>query len=231
MAPYKGTKIVTYHRSGRTLWSDSINAIGYVGQSPASHNDLAHDRAYRRDEEAGRQADCGRAVFVKTPGDRQAGWRSSARDGALGRWQQGRDRLHQLFDFDGAPSRPPSRTQLKVGQLDSTIFVFLLPAIAATLIMAGIHAYLGLHVVARGVTSGSLTGAIASLGAAIAVWQGYDPHGPSLDEPVYALGALIFAVIKGTKRKILQPPLSVFLCCRLGGRDPDDEQVQGRLST
>ena len=35
--------------------------------------------------------------------------------------------------------------------MDWSIFQFLLPAIAATLIIAGIHAYLGLHVVERGV--------------------------------------------------------------------------------
>ena len=35
--------------------------------------------------------------------------------------------------------------------MDSTIFLFLAPAIAASLIIAGIHAYLGLHVVERGV--------------------------------------------------------------------------------
>jgi zinc/manganese transport system permease protein len=35
--------------------------------------------------------------------------------------------------------------------VDWTIFVFLAPAIAASLIIAGIHAYLGLHVVERGV--------------------------------------------------------------------------------
>jgi zinc/manganese transport system permease protein len=92
--------------------------------------------------------------------------------------------------------------------LDSTIFVFLLPAIAATLIMAGIHAYLGLHVVERGVIFVDLSLAqIASLGAAIAVWQGYDPHGPSIYWMSLAftlLGALIFAVIKGHEAKIPQ---------------------------
>jgi hypothetical protein len=41
---------------------------------------------------------------------------------------------------------------------------------------------------------------IASLGAAIAVWQGYDAHDPAdlLDEPwVHADGRVIFAMIKG----------------------------------
>ena len=51
-------------------------------------------------------------------------------------------------------------------------FQFLLPAIAATLIIAGIHAYLGLHVVERGIIfrgSRCRFAQIASLVAA--VWR------------------------------------------------------------
>jgi zinc/manganese transport system permease protein len=92
--------------------------------------------------------------------------------------------------------------------LDWTIFQFLLPAIAATLIIAGIHAYLGLHVVERGVIFVDLSLAqIASLGAAIAVWKGYDPHEPMIYWMSLAFtlfGALIFAVIKGHEAKIPQ---------------------------
>jgi zinc/manganese transport system permease protein len=92
--------------------------------------------------------------------------------------------------------------------VDSTIFQFLLPAIAATLIMAGIHAYLGLHVVERGVIFVDLSLAqIASLGAAIAVWQGYDPHGPAIywmSLGFTLIGAFIFAMIKGHEARIPQ---------------------------
>jgi zinc/manganese transport system permease protein len=92
--------------------------------------------------------------------------------------------------------------------VDLTILQFLLPAIAATLIMAGIHAYLGLHVVERGVIFVDLSLAqIASLGAAIAVWQGYDAHGPAIYWMSLAFtlfGAFIFAVIKGHEANIPQ---------------------------
>lgn len=92
--------------------------------------------------------------------------------------------------------------------MDWTIFQFLLPAIVATLIIAGIHAYLGLHVVERGVIFVDLSLAqIASLGAAIAVWRGYDPHEPMIYWMSLAftlIGALIFAVIKGQEAKIPQ---------------------------
>ena len=61
--------------------------------------------------------------------------------------------------------------------MDWSILQFLAAPIAAALIIAGIHAYLGLHVVERGVIFVDLSLAqIASLGAAIAVWQGSDPH-------------------------------------------------------
>jgi zinc/manganese transport system permease protein len=92
--------------------------------------------------------------------------------------------------------------------MEWTIFQFLLPAIVATLIIAGIHAYLGLHVVERGVIFVDLSLAqIASLGAAIAVWQGHDPHDPVIYWMSLAftlLGALIFAMVKGQKAQIPQ---------------------------
>jgi zinc/manganese transport system permease protein len=108
-----------------------------------------------------------------------------------------------------ARCKPHSRRQPESkGQMDSTIFQFLLPAIAATLIMAGIHAYLGLHVVERGVIFVDLSLAqIASLGAAIAVWQGYDPHGPAIywmSLGFTLIGAFIFAMIKGQEANIPQ---------------------------
>jgi zinc/manganese transport system permease protein len=92
--------------------------------------------------------------------------------------------------------------------MDWTIFQFLLPAIVATLVIAGIHAYLGLHVVERGVIFVDLSLAqIASLGAAIAVWRGSDPHDPTIYWMSLAftlIGALIFALIKGQEAKIPQ---------------------------
>ncbi len=92
--------------------------------------------------------------------------------------------------------------------MDWTIFQFLVPAIVATLVIAGIHAYLGLHVVERGVIFVDLSLAqIASLGAAIAVLQGHDPHDPAIYWMSLAftlLGALIFAMIKGQEAKIPQ---------------------------
>src|SRR3954468_7545777 len=92
--------------------------------------------------------------------------------------------------------------------MDWSIVQFLWPAIVATLIIAGIHAYLGLHVVERGVIFVDLSLAqIASLGAAIAVWQGYDAHDPAIywmSLGFTLIGAFIFAMVKGQEAKIPQ---------------------------
>jgi zinc/manganese transport system permease protein len=92
--------------------------------------------------------------------------------------------------------------------MDWTILQFLAPAIAASLIIAGIHAYLGLHVVERGVIFVDLSLAqIASLGAAIAVWQGYDAHDPAIywmSLGFTLIGAFVFAMVKGHEARIPQ---------------------------
>jgi zinc/manganese transport system permease protein len=90
--------------------------------------------------------------------------------------------------------------------MDWSILQFLAPAIAASLIIAGIHAYLGLHVVERGVIFVDLSLAqIASLGAAIAVWQGYDANAPAIywmSLGFTLIGAVIFSMIKGKDARI-----------------------------
>jgi len=90
--------------------------------------------------------------------------------------------------------------------MDWSILQFLAAPIVASLIIAGIHAYLGLHVVERGVIFVDLSLAqIASLGAAIAVWQGSDPHSTTvywMSLGFTLIGALIFAMIKGHEAKI-----------------------------
>src|SRR5215203_3897323 len=92
--------------------------------------------------------------------------------------------------------------------MDWAIVQFLAAPIVASLIIAGIHAYLGLHVVERGVIFVDLSLAqIASLGAAIAVWQGYDAHEPAIywmSLGFTLIGALIFAMVKGHEAKIPQ---------------------------
>jgi zinc/manganese transport system permease protein len=88
---------------------------------------------------------------------------------------------------------------------------FLAAPFAASLILTGIHSYLGVHVVERGVIFVDLSLAqIAALGATIAIllpFSGGDPHAPS----VYwvsllftFIGAAIFSMIRGKRARIPQ---------------------------
>jgi zinc/manganese transport system permease protein len=81
-----------------------------------------------------------------------------------------------------------------------TILEILLPAFVASLILTGIHAYLGVHVVERGVIFVDLSLAqIAGLGTTVAYLAGHDLH--SRGAYVWSLGftfvgAAIFAVTR-----------------------------------
>jgi zinc/manganese transport system permease protein len=95
--------------------------------------------------------------------------------------------------------------------LDSAMFAFLLPPFVASLILTGIHAYLGVHVVERGVIFVDLSLAqIAALGATIALLlpiSGGDPHAPGVYWISLAftfLGALVFSTIRGQRARIPQ---------------------------
>ena len=95
--------------------------------------------------------------------------------------------------------------------MDSTTLAFLAAPFAASLIIAGIHAYLGVHVVERGVIFVDLSLAqIAALGAAIAIlmpFTGGDPHAPSVywvSLGFTFIGAAIFSTIRGQRARIPQ---------------------------
>src|SRR5246500_2449215 len=88
------------------------------------------------------------------------------------------------------------------------IFLFLLAPFVASLILTGIHAYLGLHVVERGVIFVDLALAqIAALGATVAIVAGMDPHGRSsywISLGFTFLGAAIFAFARTRRGHIPQ---------------------------
>ena len=117
--------------------------------------------------------------------------------------------------------------------MDMTLVVqFLAAPFVASLILTGIHAYLGVHVVERGVIFVDLSLAqIAALGATIALllpFSGGDPHAPSrlLGQPglhVHRRGDLL-----DDSRQAGPDPAGSdhrdLLCRRLGRRHPGDEQ-------
>ena len=91
---------------------------------------------------------------------------------------------------------------------------FLAAPFVASLILTGIHAYLGVHVVERGVIFVDLSLAqIAALGATIALlmpFSGGDPHAPQVYWVSLAftfIGAAIFALIRTRRARI--PPEAI----------------------
>ena len=88
------------------------------------------------------------------------------------------------------------------------IFLFLLAPFVASLILTGIHAYLGVHVVERGVIFVDLALAqIAALGATVAIVVGMDPHGRGsywISLAFTFLGAAIFAFARTRRGHIPQ---------------------------
>jgi zinc/manganese transport system permease protein len=88
------------------------------------------------------------------------------------------------------------------------ILPFLLAPFVASLILTGIHAYLGVHVVERGVIFVDLALAqIAALGATVAIVVGMDPHGRGsywIGLGFTLLGAAIFALARARRGHIPQ---------------------------
>jgi zinc/manganese transport system permease protein len=95
--------------------------------------------------------------------------------------------------------------------MDATVLQFLAAPFVASLILTGIHAYLGVHVVERGVIFVDLSLAqIAALGGTIALllpFAGHDPHGPWvywISLAFTLIGAGIFSTIRGHRARIPQ---------------------------
>src|SRR5947207_6898343 len=93
--------------------------------------------------------------------------------------------------------------------MDSAMLSFLAPAFVASLILTGIPAYLGVHVVERGVIFVDLSLAqIAALGATVAIFlpaAAGDPHAPIVYWVSLAftfIGAFVFSTIRSHRARI-----------------------------
>ena len=86
--------------------------------------------------------------------------------------------------------------------------LFITFLMVASLILTGIHAYLGVHVVERGVVFVDLSLAqIAALGTTIAVLAGMDPDGRAsywISLAFTFVGAAVFSTIRGRRVRIPQ---------------------------
>ena len=175
MAPYKGLKIVTYHRSWPNFADRfGLDVIGYVEPRPGIPPSPSHTiDLIARDEAAEREDPARRALLRPQDARTSIGARDRAprcvvMPPSVGGEKEITDYI-KLFDYDlnllvaaiketgsevDGPRRPPSSSPRP--------FV-------ASLILAGIHAYLGVHVVERGVIFVDLSLAqIAALGSTIA---------------------------------------------------------------
>ena len=95
--------------------------------------------------------------------------------------------------------------------MDTNVLAFLAAPFVASLILTGIHAYLGVHVVERGVIFVDLSLAqIAALGGTIAILlpiTGGDPHAPSVYWISLAftfMGAFVFSMFRSRHARIPQ---------------------------
>src|SRR5215510_15320976 len=91
--------------------------------------------------------------------------------------------------------------------MNEALQLLLWPSLAC-LVLTGIHAYLGLHVVERGVIFVDLSLAqIAALGASVAIIYGADPHASTsywVSLGFTFLGAFIFANVRSKQSRIPQ---------------------------
>ena len=143
------------------------------------------------------------------PRDRRAGGGAAA----VGRRRRRRSSDYfKLFDYDVnllVDAIKRHGAQVAHGRLE--IMQFLAAPFVASLILTGIHAYLGVHVVERGVIFVDLSLAqIAALGATIALLlpiTGGDPHAPVVYWVSLAftfIGAAIFSMMRGQRARIPQ---------------------------
>ena len=216
MAPYKGLKVVTYHRS----WANfadrfGLDVIGYVEPKPGIPPTPSHtlDVIQEMKRQNVKLILVEPYFDLKTPQSiaRATGAEVLVLPPSVGGVKDVTDYIG-LFDYDvntlvAAIKR--DRSQIAVDL--TTILEFLAAPFVASLILTGIHAYLGVHVVERGVIFVDLSLAqIAALGATIAVLMpisGGDPHAPVVYWISLAftfIGAAVFSTIRSKRARIPQ---------------------------
>lgn len=91
---------------------------------------------------------------------------------------------------------------------DQSVYLLMLPAFCECLVLIGIHAYLGLHVIKREIIFVDLALAqIAALGVLIAFLFGIPPHTPAsyvFSLSITALGAAVFTLCRFRESKVPQ---------------------------
>lgn len=92
--------------------------------------------------------------------------------------------------------------------MDAEVLLFLIPPLVACLVLTGIHAYLGIHVLARGVIFVDIALAqIAAVGTTVAFLTGHDIHGATAyfySLGFTFLGAAVFALSRDLRKRVPQ---------------------------
>ena len=176
MAPYKGLKIVTYHRSWPNFAEAfGLDVIGYVEPKPGIPPSPSHTLDLMQEMKAQNV----KIIIIepyfdpKTPNaiGRDTGAQVLVLAPSVGGAKEVTD-YFKLFDYDvNTAGRGDQADRGEVAPMDADHPVSSCAApFVASLIIAGIHAYLGVHVVERGVIFVDLSLAqIAALGATIAL--------------------------------------------------------------
>ena len=178
MAPYKGSKIVTYHRS----WPNfaevfGLDVVGYVEPKPGIPPSPAHQLDLTQEmKRQGIKIILVEPYFdLQTPNKiaRETGAKVVVMPPSVGGVKEVQNYV-QLFDYDVnllVVGDQGDGGGAVMGDLSFwQIAEFLAAPFAASLILTGIHTYLGVHVVERGVIFVDLSLAqIAALGATIAM--------------------------------------------------------------
>ena len=210
MAPYKGRKVITYHRS----WPNFCERFGWTwwitwSPSPAFRRRPSHTLELINNM----KRENIKLILVepyfdcKTPNSiARGGGRPGGGADAVGGRRQGSHRLTSSCSTTTSTCWSSAFPKVQIGDMDT--LSFLLAPFIASLILTGIHAYLGVHVVERGVIFVDLSLAqIAALGTTIAVLYGIEPHGPTaywISLRFTFIGAAVFSTIRGHKARIPQ---------------------------
>ena len=176
MAPYKGVKVVTYHRSFPNFAERfGLDIVGYVEPKPGIPPTPQHtlDLINEMKRKNVKLVLVEPYFDLKTPNaiGRETGAEVLVMPPSVGGMKEITD-YFKLFDYDlnllVNAIKKTGRNKRRA--MDTSILAFLAAPFVASLILTGIHAYLGVHVVERGVIFVDLSLAqIAALGATIAL--------------------------------------------------------------
>ena len=196
-APFRNRRMACYHKNWAYFANRFDVRVRCLRRTESGHSALAGARQ-RGDRADAARTDSrpagGQLLQPFTGGAGRGPHRCDGGHRAVQRGRcRGRGRLLRAHRLLGEPPGGSLRRSVAPLMVD-----LMLPALVAALILVGLHAYLGIHIIARGVIFVDLALAqLAAAGATVAVFFGL--HADSLGGYVFALaattlGAAVFSV-------------------------------------